>query len=77
MPEVERYEILVIGSGEAGKHVTWTFAQAGHRTAVVERNSRTVTLDLPKPGSPPQHGMPPMPSAPQRGLPPGVTDDTL
>jgi pyruvate/2-oxoglutarate dehydrogenase complex dihydrolipoamide dehydrogenase (E3) component len=37
MPEVERYEMLVIGSGEAGKHVTWTFAQAGHRTAVVER----------------------------------------
>ena len=37
MPEVERYEILVIGSGEAGKHVTWTLAQAGHRTAVVER----------------------------------------
>jgi len=37
MPEVERYEILVIGSGEAGKHVTWTFAQTGHRTAVVER----------------------------------------
>ena len=37
MPEVERYEILVIGSGEAGKHVTWTFAQADHRTAVVER----------------------------------------
>ena len=37
MPEVERYEILVIGSGEAGKHVTWTFAQAGLRTAVVER----------------------------------------
>src|ERR1041384_1327937 len=37
MLEVERYEILVIGSGEAGKHMTWTFAQAGHRTAVVER----------------------------------------
>ena len=37
MPETERYEILVIGSGEAGKHVTWTFAQAGHRTVVVER----------------------------------------
>src|SRR6266478_88201 len=36
MPEVERYEILVIGSADAGKHVTWTFAQAGHRTAVVE-----------------------------------------
>jgi pyruvate/2-oxoglutarate dehydrogenase complex dihydrolipoamide dehydrogenase (E3) component len=37
MPGVERYEILVIGSGEAGKHLTWTMAQAGHRTAVVER----------------------------------------
>lgn len=37
MSEVERYEILVIGSGEAGKHLTWNWAQAGHRTAVVER----------------------------------------
>jgi pyruvate/2-oxoglutarate dehydrogenase complex dihydrolipoamide dehydrogenase (E3) component len=37
MPEIERYEMLVIGSGEAGKHLTWTVAQAGHRTAVVER----------------------------------------
>jgi pyruvate/2-oxoglutarate dehydrogenase complex dihydrolipoamide dehydrogenase (E3) component len=37
MPEVERYEILVIGSGEAGKQLTWNLAQAGHRTAVVER----------------------------------------
>src|SRR6266851_7815623 len=34
---IERYEILVIGSGEAGKNLTWTMAQAGHRTAVVER----------------------------------------
>jgi len=37
MPEVERFDILVIGSGEAGKHLTWAMAQAGHRTAVVER----------------------------------------
>src|ERR1700739_3270276 len=37
MSEVEHYEILVIGSGEAGKHITWALAQAGHRTAVVER----------------------------------------
>lgn len=37
MPDAERYEILVIGSGEAGKHLTWTMAQAGYRTAVVER----------------------------------------
>lgn len=37
MSEIERYEILVIGSGESGKWITWTMAQAGHRTAVVER----------------------------------------
>lgn len=37
MSEIERYEILVIGSGESGKWTTWTMAQAGHRTAVVER----------------------------------------
>ena len=37
MSEAEHYEILVIGSGEAGKHLTWNLAQAGHRAAVVER----------------------------------------
>jgi len=37
MPELEHYEMLVIGSGEAGKQLTWNMAQAGHRTAVVER----------------------------------------
>ena len=37
MGDVDRYEILVIGSGEAGKHLTWTFAQHCHYTAVVER----------------------------------------
>jgi hypothetical protein len=37
MSETERYEVLVIGSGESGKWLTWTMAQAGHRTAVVER----------------------------------------
>jgi pyruvate/2-oxoglutarate dehydrogenase complex dihydrolipoamide dehydrogenase (E3) component len=37
VPEIERYDILVIGSGEAGKHLTWNMAQAGRRTAVVER----------------------------------------
>ncbi len=37
MSDGERYEILVIGSGESGKHLTWNMAQAGHRTAVVER----------------------------------------
>ena len=37
MPDVESYEILVIGSGEAGKYLAWTMAKAGHRTAMVER----------------------------------------
>jgi pyruvate/2-oxoglutarate dehydrogenase complex dihydrolipoamide dehydrogenase (E3) component len=32
-----RYEILVVGSGEAGKHLTWNMAQTVRRTAVVER----------------------------------------
>ena len=37
MPGTERYDNLVIGSGESGKWLTWAMAQAGRRTAVVER----------------------------------------
>ena len=37
MPNIERLENLVIGSGGAGKFVAWTMAGAGRRTAVVER----------------------------------------
>jgi pyruvate/2-oxoglutarate dehydrogenase complex dihydrolipoamide dehydrogenase (E3) component len=37
MSDVETYEILVLGSGEAGKYLAWTMAKAGHRTAMVER----------------------------------------
>jgi len=33
----ERYEMLVLGSGEGGKFLAWHMAKAGHRTAVVER----------------------------------------
>ena len=33
----DSYDILVIGSGEAGKYLAWTMAGGGHRTAVVER----------------------------------------
>ena len=36
-PTTETYDILVIGSGEAGKYLAWTMAGAGHRTAVIER----------------------------------------
>jgi choline dehydrogenase-like flavoprotein len=31
MSEIEHYEILVIGSGEAGKHLTWNLAQSAPR----------------------------------------------
>ncbi len=37
MPEVERYQNLVLGSGEAGKYIAWTMAKEGQHTAVVER----------------------------------------
>ena len=30
-------DILIIGSGEAGKYLAWTMAQAGKRAVVVER----------------------------------------
>jgi pyruvate/2-oxoglutarate dehydrogenase complex dihydrolipoamide dehydrogenase (E3) component len=37
MSITDTYDILVIGSGEAGKYLAWTMAGAGHRTAVIER----------------------------------------
>jgi pyruvate/2-oxoglutarate dehydrogenase complex dihydrolipoamide dehydrogenase (E3) component len=37
MADVDKYEILVLGSGEAGKYLAWTMAKEGHRTAMVER----------------------------------------
>ena len=37
MTSRENYDILVVGSGEAGKYLAWTMAGEGHRTAVVER----------------------------------------
>ena len=33
----EEYDVLVLGSGEAGKYIAWTFAKKGMRTAVIER----------------------------------------
>ncbi|MDB6079735.1 MAG: mercuric reductase [Akkermansiaceae bacterium] len=33
----EEYDILVLGSGEAGKYIAWTLAKQGRRVAVVER----------------------------------------
>jgi pyruvate/2-oxoglutarate dehydrogenase complex dihydrolipoamide dehydrogenase (E3) component len=37
MSQPERYDILILGSGEGGKLLAWEMARAGQRTAVVER----------------------------------------
>jgi pyruvate/2-oxoglutarate dehydrogenase complex dihydrolipoamide dehydrogenase (E3) component len=37
MSTTERYDVVVIGSGEAGKYLAWTLSKEGHRTALVER----------------------------------------
>ena len=35
MPQPERFEVLVLGSGTGGKLLAWHMAQSGRRTAVV------------------------------------------
>jgi len=37
MSQPERFETLVLGSGEGGKYLAWHMAKTGQRTAVVER----------------------------------------
>jgi pyruvate/2-oxoglutarate dehydrogenase complex dihydrolipoamide dehydrogenase (E3) component len=37
MAQAERFEILILGSGQGGKLLAWHLAQSGRRTAVVER----------------------------------------
>ena len=37
MPQSEKFEVLVLGSGTGGKLIAWHMAQSGHKTAVVER----------------------------------------
>src|SRR6059036_3302051 len=37
MSQPERFEVLVLGSGEGGKLLAWHMARSGRRTAVVER----------------------------------------
>src|SRR5215813_8993823 len=36
--QTERYDLLVLGSGEAGKYIAWTMASAGKKAAVIERH---------------------------------------
>jgi pyruvate/2-oxoglutarate dehydrogenase complex dihydrolipoamide dehydrogenase (E3) component len=38
MPELEHFEVLVLGSGAGGKLLAWHMAQAGRRSAVVEQH---------------------------------------
>src|SRR5262252_6033717 len=37
MPQLEQFDILVLGSGKSGKLLAWHMAKSGQRTAVVER----------------------------------------
>lgn len=38
MSAIDRYDLAILGSGEAGKYLAWTFSTAGYRTALVERS---------------------------------------
>src|SRR5215469_9470916 len=35
--QTEHYDLLALGSGEAGKYIAWTMASAGKKAAVIER----------------------------------------
>jgi pyruvate/2-oxoglutarate dehydrogenase complex dihydrolipoamide dehydrogenase (E3) component len=37
MQRTEQYDVVVLGSGEAGKYIAWTQAKNGKRVAVIER----------------------------------------
>ncbi len=37
MSEIERYDAVVLGTGEAGKYIAWHLGSSGKRTAVIER----------------------------------------
>ena len=37
MSQPEQFEVLVLGSGQGGQLIAWHLAQAGRRTALVER----------------------------------------
>jgi pyruvate/2-oxoglutarate dehydrogenase complex dihydrolipoamide dehydrogenase (E3) component len=36
-PNAERYDALILGSGEAGKYLAWYLASSGKKTALIER----------------------------------------
>src|SRR6516164_1173372 len=37
VPHPEEYDVVVLGSGEAGKYIAWTLARKGMRAVVIER----------------------------------------
>ena len=37
MPELERFDSLILGGGNGGMYLAWHLAQSGQRTAVIER----------------------------------------
>ena len=37
MPQLQQFDVLILGSGTAGKLMAWHMAGSGRRTAVVER----------------------------------------
>jgi pyruvate/2-oxoglutarate dehydrogenase complex dihydrolipoamide dehydrogenase (E3) component len=37
VPDIERYESLVLGNGTSGKYLAWMMAKAGQQTAIIER----------------------------------------
>src|SRR5882757_4112761 len=37
MSNLERFQNVVLGGGEAGKYIAWEFARSGQRVAVVEK----------------------------------------
>lgn len=37
MQTIEEYDVVVLGSGEAGKYIAWTLARRGMRAVVIER----------------------------------------
>jgi pyruvate/2-oxoglutarate dehydrogenase complex dihydrolipoamide dehydrogenase (E3) component len=43
---IERYQNVVIGSGEAGKILAWNLAKMGRKTAVVARRKREMVDGL-------------------------------
>jgi glycerol-3-phosphate dehydrogenase len=39
MSQPEKYDLVVLGSGESGKFIAWSLGSQGKRSAVVERLS--------------------------------------